>query len=602
MERLILTISTLLLSLVGYTQCSGDITFTTNPNPAMDMTYPPNTDVTLCVTMTNWNGNAEGSNWFEGAGLTLGAGWVNVVPVTAPDDAEADGSGTWIWVNSVTSDATGMVAGPGYFFEGPTGPLDGNPGNDWGDYCMNGDCVWTFCVTLTSSGISGDDLTIQVTPYADGSMGSWGQEMCFDPPVDIFIGNVGCTVYGCVDAAACNYDVNAGCDDGSCIYPGCTDPVACNYDVNAGCDNGTCTYGGCTDPLACNFNPLAGCDDGSCGYFSIGNITHNLIPCPDTVCIGLNVPYAVTGNPNSIYDWHLNGGGVLSTNQTKNCSITWGNNPGTYTITVQEITPEGCESEVVTCEVEVVVPDITFDTNKYKICLNGVVELIAYPSDGQWSSQYVNINTFIGTKPGTYYPEYTTNIYGCDITESVKIIVKQKYEAPPISYTTEFIDLCLETGESYYLAPDSLDYTYSWFIEEVKQNETSNELFVQWPDTSRVYLIKLIGYDEIGCESEPSLIAIKVESCQRFFAPNSFTPNGDGTNDVFKISGLSVYQPILRIFNRWGIEIYSSSNLWWTGDGGNGYYSNSDVYNWIVEYRDKDGFHKTEKGYVTLVR
>ena len=43
---------------------------------------------------------------------------------------------------------------------------------------------------------------------------------------------------GCTESGACNYDFDAGCDDGSCVYPGCMDMNACNYDANAGCDNG----------------------------------------------------------------------------------------------------------------------------------------------------------------------------------------------------------------------------------------------------------------------------------------------------------------------------------------------------------------------------
>lgn len=45
---------------------------------------------------------------------------------------------------------------------------------------------------------------------------------------------------------------------------GCTNPSACNYNPEAGIDNGSCIPGGCTNPDACNFNPAAGCDDGSC--------------------------------------------------------------------------------------------------------------------------------------------------------------------------------------------------------------------------------------------------------------------------------------------------------------------------------------------------
>ena len=47
-----------------------------------------------------------------------------------------------------------------------------------------------------------------------------------------------------MDAAACNYDAMASCDDGSCEYlscAGCTDAAACNYDANATIDNGSCT-------------------------------------------------------------------------------------------------------------------------------------------------------------------------------------------------------------------------------------------------------------------------------------------------------------------------------------------------------------------------
>jgi hypothetical protein len=73
-------------------------------------------------------------------------------------------------------------------------------------------------------------------------------------------------ICGCTDPIACNYDVFADYDDGSCTYPGCNHQLACNYDPAAGCDDGSCTYPGCTDPGACNWDPAAGCDSGTCAY------------------------------------------------------------------------------------------------------------------------------------------------------------------------------------------------------------------------------------------------------------------------------------------------------------------------------------------------
>jgi hypothetical protein len=61
-----------------------------------------------------------------------------------------------------------------------------------------------------------------------------------------------------------NADVSENTDE----EPGCTDPIACNYDINASCNNGSCIYdcGGCTDINALNFNSNASWDNGSCQY------------------------------------------------------------------------------------------------------------------------------------------------------------------------------------------------------------------------------------------------------------------------------------------------------------------------------------------------
>src|SRR5690606_10668551 len=55
-----------------------------------------------------------------------------------------------------------------------------------------------------------------------------------------------------------------------------------------------------------------------------------------------------------------------------------------------------------------------------------------------------------------------------------------------------------------------------------------------------------------------------------FFVPNVFTPNGDGVNDTFEISGLEAFQSAqLRVFNRFGNEVYRSDDYRneWTGAG-----------------------------------
>lgn len=87
-----------------------------------------------------------------------------------------------------------------------------------------------------------------------------------------------------------NADVSENTDE----EPGCTDPIACNYNINASCNNGSCIYncGGCTDVNALNFNSDASWEDGSCQYtLQAPNVTYTTSPAilPNHFMIEFNV-------------------------------------------------------------------------------------------------------------------------------------------------------------------------------------------------------------------------------------------------------------------------------------------------------------------------
>ncbi|MBJ05333.1 MAG: hypothetical protein CMP65_05495 [Flavobacteriales bacterium] len=103
-----------------------------------------------------------------------------------------------------------------------------------------------------------------------------------------------CNFLGCTDILACNYDINATNNDGSCEYAieyydcngtclsdqdldsvcdeleilGCDDSLANNYNPDATDNDGSCIYPiyGCTDILACNYDINATNNDDSCEY------------------------------------------------------------------------------------------------------------------------------------------------------------------------------------------------------------------------------------------------------------------------------------------------------------------------------------------------
>jgi gliding motility-associated-like protein len=86
--------------------------------------------------------------------------------------------------------------------------------------------------------------------------------------------------------------------------------------------------------------------------------------------------------------------------------------------------------------------------------------------------------------------------------------------------------------------------------------------------------------------------------------PNAFTPNGDGKNDVFRV--IQIF-PVSRfsmvIFNRWGQEVFATSNISKGWDGSfRGAPQPDGAYVWIVDLTDSHGVRQTQKGTVVLIR
>lgn len=85
--------------------------------------------------------------------------------------------------------------------------------------------------------------------------------------------------------------------------------------------------------------------------------------------------------------------------------------------------------------------------------------------------------------------------------------------------------------------------------------------------------------------------------------PNVFTPNGDNSNEVFKISGTGISSLHCSIFNRWGLKVYEWDGL---SGGWNGQIkstpASTGTYFYVVEYTNLEGKSKTEKGFLSLFR
>jgi gliding motility-associated-like protein len=87
------------------------------------------------------------------------------------------------------------------------------------------------------------------------------------------------------------------------------------------------------------------------------------------------------------------------------------------------------------------------------------------------------------------------------------------------------------------------------------------------------------------------------------FIPTAFSPNNDGNNDVFHLHGLEGAKIELIVFNRWGQEVFKTTDpsAGWDGTT-NGKQNPSGVYAYMLKVENPDGTIDTKSGNITMMR
>lgn len=121
-------------------------------------------------------------------------------------------------------------------------------------------------------------------------------------------------------------------------------------------------------------------------------------------------------------------------------------------------------------------------------------------------------------------------------------------------------------------------------------------------DRDMVYTVT--GRTPGDCEGSAT-ISIKVYKGPEIYVPTAFTPNGDGLNEQLKPYCIGIKSMnYFRIYNRWGVEVFSTKqmNTGWDGRYKGEQISGGNSFVWIAEGIDYMGKTVTRKGVFTLVR
>jgi len=191
----------------------------------------------------------------------------------------------------------------------------------------------------------------------------------------------------------------------------------------------------------------------------------------------------------------------------------------------------------------------------------------------------------------TTYSVDITNLAGCTKTLTVTVNL---HPTPPVDAGE---DIFIEFGDATTLQGSAYG-NYYWGDNDstISCLNCLNPIVRPFETTS--YILYTTGPN--GCENSDT-VTVYLDGI--LYVPNSFTPNGDGTNDYFSIKGEEIKNFELYIFNRWGQLIFTSNSINDAWDGRhNGNVVQNDTYVWKIKYEDYQENISSLIGHVNVLR
>jgi len=155
-------------------------------------------------------------------------------------------------------------------------------------------------------------------------------------------------------------------------------------------------------------------------------------------------------------------------------------------------------------------------------------------------------------------------------------------------------------------------FSWAWYFGDGESTTIATPDFVSGNimthtyDSAGTYTVLLLTTNLDGCV-DTAIRYVHILEEYMVFAPNGFTPNSDGINDMFMPIGIGIDPDNfkLMIYNRWGDKIYETKdmNQPWDGKANNGKrVAQNEVYIWVLSTVDPKQAKHEYIGHVTLFR
>lgn len=239
----------------------------------------------------------------------------------------------------------------------------------------------------------------------------------------------------------------------------------------------------------------------------------------------------------------------------------------------------------------------TFITSRSQAgdCFSNEPVILNHRVPNSWGIRWENGSTDtirIIKDSGTYWLSYYTP--PCNFhTDTIHVLF------PKINLIVSPKDTTIRYGDSIRLQATGAGQ-YTWWPPVGLDNTT---IATPWAKPSKTVYYTVHGFNQYGCQDSTS-IRININYTIPYLIPNAFSPNGDGSNDVFKVEGLPLQLLAdFKVFNRWGQCVFQASGPkeGWNGMI-NGIAAEAGTYYYLIRLSYPDGRTETHKGDVMLIR
>jgi gliding motility-associated-like protein len=288
--------------------------------------------------------------------------------------------------------------------------------------------------------------------------------------------------------------------------------------------------------------------------------------------------------------------------------------PGSYTVTV--IDSGGCKAKDTLSVMPGLMPTIKFSANDTVGCAPLCVTFsdVVSPACVSASWDFGDGTTGNGCAAIKHCFSYPGNfgitlqikdINGCTST-LVKPNYIHTYPTPKAAFEANPQPASILSPTIYFTDLSTGAQSWSWNFGDFNLSTSSlqNPVFT-YPD-SGCYPVMLLVQNAYGCKDSITS-PVCINSFFTFYAPNAFTPNGDGVNDIWtpKGYGIDLKSYHLMLFDRWGNLMFETFT-WGTGWDGRANQglniAQIDTYVWRVTLKDYMGNKHAYSGICNLIK